>query len=285
MSYCAEFWTAKTHEELDGAINRVGTLVTMWEHGISERIKNYPKLIASAEKEVARLNAEFKNSLGDTVKKAIDAGVEFSIGNTTEAAKAAITATGNDAANTSHQLALKEAENALEGLKADQAKDRTSFAGAKAFRASISHCADEQRAYLEKEIGKQGATTTPPATAKSATMSGSWNVSCTDKKDPSAAPLDLSGAFDLKLTITETTVDESAVTGTLILGEDKAALTGTWTKSTKSLEANSTLSNRAWVVMGDIVESQGKLVSAGQVAGGIGTDYDCKGSYNGQQTN
>jgi hypothetical protein len=272
MSLCAEIWTIKTHEALALERDRIKDLLAKWREYYERRVYDYPSMIAERKAEMAKLTKAVDDSLAKTIEDAAKTGLEIRHDN----AKEIVQAFKSNAANDEARNQLHEAEAKLAEYKAKHAYSKAFIAGLPAVVTAVEACLSEQKAYIDKQEPQKPATT-------SAKMEGTWRVKCVDKVDDSS--FDFDGTFSLTFSMSADNTGRSKVSGTLKLGEDSSALSGTWSPQDKSLTAGSSISGETWSFAGTILEQAGQLISTGVVSDSGSHDFKCTGTYNGKQIN
>jgi hypothetical protein len=268
MAYCAELWTIKSHDALDAKMEELWERFDRDEFNAKDQLKGADARMKEAQDEVAKRKKAWDDSVAQWVEEQGKTGTKPNF-----ASDPSLLANAGDP---QARQWLHEAEERVRFLEETDGAARLWLASLPTLKASLEACAKDQRAYLGEP--PSGPTPPPPPTTTALQMTGAWTVKCSDGKND---PLELSGEFVLKFSVVGATEDESGVSGTLTLGEDKYPLNGIWYKKKNTIQAGAIISDQAWSFTGDIRESQGQLISAGTVFGRLTEDTECDGTYNG----
>jgi hypothetical protein len=268
MAYCAEIWTIKSHEALDAKLVAWDAKFDRDALNAEDQLKRGEERMKKALDNYVQRKKEWEASLAQWIQDRAKAGTKVDFASDPSALA--------NAGDPQARQWLHEAEEEIRVVSQIDRATRTWLASLPALRASIEACAKDQRAYLGEP--PSGPTPPPTTTTTAFEMKGTWTVKCSDGKND---PLELSGEFVLKLSVAAASEDESGVSGTLTLGEDKYPLSGTWFKKKNTVQAGAIISGEGWSFNGDIRESQGQLISAGTVFGRLTEETICEGTYNG----
>jgi hypothetical protein len=274
---CAEFWDAKTTEELDNAVGRAKTALLGARTILQKRLDAYPDQIKAAEAEVDQLERRWDSALLKAIEDVMKTGLELSLDNADEIAAAL----KSDSDADDILIALRKADARLEQLKKDYARDKAAMASLGAQDAALQVCADDQRAYLGKAAPTTGTTQTP-TTGSSRQMVGQWSIKCGDDE---SGGFEVNGQFIFDFTIARENEKEGVVSGSLLIGTDVIPVNGQWLREQGIVIASAKPagSPSPWLFNGTVVENTGQLVSTGSVTGNLDSGTLCKGAYNGQE--
>jgi hypothetical protein len=287
---CAEIWATESHERLDVAVGRAGLALTHAQSLYEKRLQTYPDEIKRGEEDVVRLNAAWEASLSKAIEDAAQTGLEISLNNVDEIAKAL----GSDLANEKTAQDLRAAEARLAGLKQAQARDKATVLSLRAQSAMIKICADDQRAYLGPV---KPTTPTKPTTGQDVVyppgpvlkITGTLNAVCVNANDPTGRTEDYPGTFALDVaTLARATSEPTAVSGALDFGTGSLPLSGklfgTVEKPNEGRIVVEDTSMGMWKLEGQMAEAQSELIVAGTVtAQNPNTGSTCSGKFNGKQ--
>jgi hypothetical protein len=269
---CAEFWDAKTTEELNNAVGRAKTAIMGARSLLQKALDARSGLIKTAEEEVKRLQKSWEDALFKAGKEATEEGQDIA-----QAIK-------SDTAADAVVIALRKAEATLTQLKQYQAQDKAALASLGAQEAAVEVCAADQRAYLGKSAAAPTNGTTPqtPTTGSTRKLVGEWTLKCGDDE---SGGYSVNGAFIFDFTIARENEKEGVVSGSLLIGTEVIPVNGQWLRElgTVTASAKPAGSPSPWLFNGTVAENTGQLVSTGTVTGHLDAESLCKGSYNGQE--
>jgi hypothetical protein len=267
---CAQIWEIKDAVALAKFTQASLAFLSRAEPVYLDRIKAADDMIARAKKEVERFQTALDQVIAAEVAGAPPASEKPAI-----------------------IKGLHEAEAHLQQERGRAAQAHAFIKSLPLITRRIQACAEDQLVYIE---GKQPAQQQSDVSA-GFKISGRWNAQCT--KNFTGETFEHSGTFifnlDPQSENKETGVSQA--TGTFDHGKGTLPLTGTLSRGLPGATVKSaslvvwvktTFLGNTWSLVGEVAESQGEYISAGDVTGFFGNPQEgggCRGKYNGTQTN